>query len=190
MLIGPRLYNSRCLSRFRYAQIGAVVLTVGICGYVAITTLSEVRDVWQARQSLARDIAETKTLKREAAHLRKTQAVRPPIRAGGVDSFAVTLAGWARQRGVTVESMAPEGSAAVTEIKVGESNLGTWSANKVRIRGQGAFASVMDLLDEFRVPDMPVQLESFVFQSVRNGTGNSVSFDLLLTVYERKSGSI
>ena len=190
MLISPKLYNPRCMSRFRYAQIAAVLIAAVACGYLAVTTFSEIRDVWQAKRSLARDAAETRSLRHEVAHLRKAQAARPPMKAGGVDTFAASFAAWARRRDVTVESMVPEGSPAPTEIKVGESKLGVWNANKVRIRGQGAFAGVMDLLKEFRGPDIPVQLESFVFQSSCSGGATQVSFDLLLTIYEKKSDAI
>lgn len=186
MLISQPIYNPRYISRFRYAQIGAVVLSLAICGYLAVTTLTQIRQAWQARQSLARDIVENRTLRREAARLRKAEASRQPIKSGGVDMFAVTFAAWAREKGVTVESMAPEGSPAATEIKLGESKLGVWNANKVRIRGQGAFAGVMGLLKKLRRPETPVQLESFVFQSSSGETNASVSFDLLLTVYEKK----
>ncbi len=69
---------------------------------------------------------------------------------------------------------------------MGDTKLGMWKANKVRVKGSGGFAQVMDLLDEFLDPGMPVKLEAFGFQS-SGGTCAKVGFDLLLTVYQKES---
>ncbi len=126
---------------------------------------------------------------RDAADLREQHARQAPMRAGGVESFALEFSESAAARDVKIESVTPEGAPAAVEIKVGEAKLGTWNATKVRVQGRGKFASVMDLVGEFGDPNLPVRLESFAFRSSGNADDGAVGFNLLLTVYEQKGGT-
>ena len=84
-----------------------------------------------------------------------------------------------------MESFVPEGAASPTEVSFDGSKLGTWSSSKVRVKGQGDYMRIMGLLDELRVPRLPVQLEAFTLQSAQTGGRSTVNFDLLLTIYEK-----
>ena len=143
------------------------------------------QETWSAEQMLRRQKTEAANLSRQASTEAHLEARLPPPSIGGVDSFAVQLARWAAVRGVRVESFVPEGAPAATEITLDGSKLGVWNASKVRVKGQGDYAQLMSLLDEFRNRRMPIQLNSFALQSAQAGGKGVVSFDLVLTVYEK-----
>ena len=58
----------------------------------------------------------------------------------------------------------------------------------VRVQGRGPFAGLMGLLEEFREPLAPVQLNSIALTSSTSGASTIVSFNLVLTVYEKSGG--
>jgi len=188
-MLNQRLYSADNVERARYVQISVAILAALLCAYMAFSTLTSVREVWAARRMLGGERTKTLQLLREAADLRERRARQAPMRAGGVESFAVEFSRSASAGGVKVESVTPDGVPAATEIKVGDAKLGTWNATRVRVRGRGKFTSVMDLVSKFGDPDMPVRLESFAFRSSGSASDGAVEFSLLLTVYQQKGGT-
>jgi len=184
MLRNPKLYSPENVERARYAQIGVAVLAAAISAYLGFTAFSGVRDVCNARRVLSAARMESGQLSRQAAALKKEEARQSKRSDGGVDAFALQLSRWANERGVTVEAITRQGTPVASDITVDNASLGTWDAVKVRVEGRGDFPQVVALLAKLRRPGMPVQLESFAFQ----GTDTDVvRFDLMLTVYDRKT---
>lgn len=184
-----KLNSPANLETAKYAQIGIAIIAAAACGYMAITAMFGIRDAWSVRRQLGEQRAEVRHLEREVGRLRSRRQAREPSSCGGPEALAVALASWSRDRGITIDSVTPEGLPSPTEIKVGSASLGTWTSSKVRVRGQGKFPMLMQLLGEFREPDLPVQLESFAFESSNGAGSGRVAFDLLLTVYGRKGGT-
>jgi hypothetical protein len=179
------LYEPENIKRVRLAQIAVTVLAITAGGYLAATTLFSMHEVWTAQQSLSAAKTEAAELSREAALERKAEQRRHGPEAGGVDAFAVRLANWAKPRGIRVESYTPEGAPTPTDVTSNDVKLGAWNANKVRIKGSGDYWQLVSLLNEFETTDVPVRLESFVLQSSQQGDLATVTFDLLLTVFEK-----
>ena len=188
-MLNPKLYNPANVERARYAQIGVAILAAALCAYMAFSTLTSVREVWAARGMLHGQKTKSLELLRDAADLREQRARQTPMLSGGIELFAVEFSKIAREKQVTVESVTPEGIPTATEISIGDAKMGTWNATKVRVRGRGAFTSVMDMVGEFGDPDMPVRLESFAFRSSGSTCSGDVDFNLLLTVYEQEGGT-
>ena len=113
------LCNMENVRRARYAQIGATVVAACICGYLAITTLATMQEVWSAQRQLRRGKTDVAGLSRQAANERKLESKRPPPSDGGVDSFAVEISRWASERKIRIESFVPEGSPTPAEITFG-----------------------------------------------------------------------
>jgi len=88
-----------------------------------------------------------------------------------------------------VESISPEGRAAASEVKVENESLGQWKACRVKLRGRGQYNQVMLFLEDLRNPGIPVQVESFDIQAANGGIDGSVTFELLVTVYEAEEKS-
>lgn len=189
MVKNPRLYSPENVEKARYAQIAVTVLAVAVSGYLAFTTLSSIRQVWNAQSVLANERTESAGLSRQVGALKRQEAKQPSRSNGGVDVFALQLSRWAAEQGIKVEAVTPQGAPVANEVTVGNSNLGTWNSVIVRVEGRGDFSRVKDLLNRFRHPGMPVQLEAFAFQSEAGGDSDAISFDLTLTVYERKTGA-
>jgi len=185
----PKLYSPENVERVRYAQIGVGVVTIAICGYLAITTVLSLRQGWGAEQALGQARMEFAALSRQAAVERRQEQLQPHPSGGGVDSFAVQMSAWAKARGIYLESLVPEGTPIPTDIAADGVKLGAWNASKVRIKGSGDFHQTMSLLDEFRDARLPVRLESFALQSLQRPGRSEVSFDLVLTVYEKGKGT-
>lgn len=188
-MLNPEFYCSENVRRIRYAQICVGVLSAVICGYLVVISVLGLRETCNAERLLRREKKESFELLRRAGHLRQQDRQMRPSGADKVDAFAVTFSEWAEYRGLKVESLIPEGSPAPTEVAVGQTKLGVWNANKVRVKGRGPFPRLMELLDEFRAPRVPVQLESFAIRSAVGGDGGNVTFDLLLTIYEKQGGA-
>lgn len=187
MIHYPKLYAPENLERSRYAQIAALVVAVGVCGYMASKTLTEVRDVHRAQQNLSAEMQDARKLSRQSAIEEKREAALPPPSDGGLDIVAVQFSRWARELGVRIGSFTPEGTPTASEIKFGDVKLGNWNSYRVRVAGSGPFPNLMDLLDRFRDPGYPIRLESFSITS--SGDGGEVTFNLVVTVYEKKSGA-
>ena len=179
------LYEPENMKRVRLAQLAVTVLTVAVGGYIAATALFSVHQVWDAQQSLATAKTESAELSRQAAQERRNEMRRVKPEDGGVDAFAVVFAQWAKPRGIRVETFTPEGPPATAAVASDGAKLGVWNASKVRIKGRADYQQLMSLLDEFETTQVPVRLESFVFQSAQQTDKVGVTFDLLLTVYER-----
>ncbi|MCX8052705.1 MAG: hypothetical protein N3B12_02770 [Armatimonadetes bacterium] len=187
-MLPPGIYNRRNVGRIRYAQFAVTTITVLTCGYLVVRSLASLQGTWAAERMLREAKSEAARLSREVAIERRIEAGLPPPGNGGVDSLAVFIARWAAERGVSVESFVPEGTPATAEITIDESTLGVWNSSKVRVKGQGDYAGLMSLLEELRNPPLPVKLDSFAFRSIWDGGRALVSFDLVLTVYEKQAG--
>jgi len=184
MIVNPKLYSPENVERTRFAQIGVTILAVGISAYLGFTAFSGVRDVWTARSVLTAARLESGKLSRQVAAMKRAEAARPKRNDGGVDLLALQLSRWAGEQSVHVESISPQGAPTASDITVDNASLGTWNAVKVRVEGYGDYSGVMGLLGKLRRPGMPVQLESFAFQGA---DGDRIAFDLVLTVYGRKT---
>lgn len=189
MLKNPKLYSPENVDRARYAQIGVLILAVAISGYLVVSTFSGIRQVWNARTLLSSARMESGNLSRQASTLKREEAKQPRRREGGVDVFALQLSRWATEQKVKVEAVTPQGAPVPSDVTVDSASLGTWNAVKVRVEGHGDYSRVIGLLNRFRDPGMPVKLESFSFQSASAGENDAIDFDLMLTVYERKTGT-
>ena len=88
----PSIYNHENVQRLRYAQIGATILAAVICGYLSITTVLSMREIWGTDQLLREGKTEAASLSREAASEQRAESRLPPPSSGGVDSLAVQLA--------------------------------------------------------------------------------------------------
>lgn len=187
MIANPKLYSPENVQRARIAQIAVTVIAAAISGYLGYTAFNGVRDVWSARRVLTAARLESGRLSRQAAAMKRQEAAQPKRNDGGVDLLALQLSRWAAEHNIKVESIAPQGSPAPSDITVDNESLGTWNAVKVRVEGDGDFAGVCGFLGRLRRPEIPVQLESFALQGASDDT-DRISFDLMLTVYARKTG--
>lgn len=179
------LYGPENIRRVKLGQTALVVVTLAVSGYMAVTTLLSLHEVSQARRCLVAAKTESAELSRQAALERKAEAERSGPEPRGVDAFAVRFSNWARPRGIRVDSYTPEGAPAPSEVVSQGVKLGVWNASKVRVKGQGDYWQLISLLREFETTRVPVRLESFEFQSSQRGASADVSFDLLLTVFEK-----
>ncbi len=186
MIRNPKLYSPENVERTRFAQIGVTIIAVAISGYLGYTAFSGVRSVWTARSVLAAARLESGQLSRQASAVERDEAARPKRNDGGVDLLALEMSRWAAEKGVKVESITPQGTPTSSDITIDNASLGAWNAVKVRVEGHGDFSGVCGLLGKLRRPGMPVQLESFAFQGASDDS-DTVSFDLMLTVYGRKT---
>lgn len=179
------LYEPENMQRVKLGQLGVVVLALAIGGYMAAGTVFSLNEVWTAQRSLGAAKTESAELSRDAAKERKAESAYHGPEAAGVDAFAVRFSQWARARAIRVDSYTPEGAPSPSEIVSQDVKLGTWNASKVRIKGHGDYWQLVSLLGEFQTTKAPVRLESFVLQSTQQVGGAGVTFDLLLTVFER-----
>jgi hypothetical protein len=179
------LYEPENMRRVKLAQVAVIVLSVAVGGYIAVSTFLSMHEVWSAQQSLGAAKTESAELSRGVARQIKAEARLSPPETGGGDAFAVRFSQWARPRAIVIDSFTPEGAPIPSEIASGDAKLGSWNANKVRIKGDGDYWQVMSLLHEFEVTRMPVKIESFVLQSSQQAGRGTITFDLLLTVYEK-----
>lgn len=186
MIANVKLYSPENVQRARVAQIAVTILAAAISAYLGFAAFTGVRDVWSARSVLTAARLESARLSRQAAAMKRQEAAQPRRNDGGVDLLALQLSRWAAEHNIKVESIAPQGAPNATDVTIDNESLGTWNAVKVRVEGYGDFAGVCAFLDRFRRPGMPVQLESFALQGPADDT-DRISFDLMLTVYGRKT---
>jgi hypothetical protein len=185
-MLPSSFYRPQNIQRVRYAHIAIAVTAAVFCGYLVVATLVDFHSLWLTEGLLARAKARSATLA-ERAQIGERQAGRLIPSSGGVELFATQVAKWAEARDVRMESLNPEGSPAAVEVKIGGTSLGQWQPNRVSVQGKGEFEQVMGLLEEFRGARMPARLEAFTLQALDSGAHGDVAFQLLLTVYEKKS---
>lgn len=185
-MLPPAFYTSENVKRAKYAQVATAILAGSVCAYLVFTTISGVRDVWNSEFALRRERQATVKLAKDAAKLRRDKCVQAAPSNGGLEHFAVAFSRWASARELEIDSIAPEGAPSLTPITFGNAKLGDWAVSKVRVKGSGPFTQFQSLLNGLSRPGMPVQLESMQIQSTDQSGNGSVSFDLLVTVYERK----
>lgn len=188
-MILPRgkLYNPENVLKARYAQIIISILAIAISGYLGVSTWASMRSELNTRTLTAKEKMESGQLSRQASLLRNELQERPAPNTGGVERFAVRLSKWADARQVKITSLTPEGTPTESDIKVGETSLGKWNTVQVRVEGEGDYTRVISLLDQFRDPGIPVQLNSFILQSATASKNGMVGFELVLTVYGKKT---
>ncbi|MEN6355965.1 MAG: hypothetical protein ABFD83_02645 [Armatimonadota bacterium] len=187
-MISAKFYTLENVDRAGKARIGAGIVALIICGYLIATSALSMREIWSANKALQKEKSAAISTKREADNKHKRDASEPLAGMGGVESFALTFSQWAKLDGASVESIVPEGPPAASQITLGNVKLGNWNASKVRVQGSGEFTSLTCLLDRLKNPGMPVQLESFSIETSDSRTGK-VSFNLVLTVYEKANAS-
>ncbi len=187
-MLPSHVYRVENIPRVRYARIAAAILATLVCAYCAYHVLSEVTSVWTARRTLAQENKKWRSLADEAKLLSHANRADTLVR-GGIDSFAAQVAARASAESIVVESISPEGRAAASEVKVENESLGQWKACRVKLRGRGQYNQVMLFLEDLRNPGIPVQVESFDIQAANGGIDGSVTFELLVTVYESEEKS-
>ena len=181
----PKLYSPENVEKARYAQIVVTILAVAISGYLGLSTFLGIRQVWNTQRMLVSTRHESTNLSRKAAALTRKVAKMPRSSDGGIDTFALQLSRWATEQGIDVESVTPQGAPIANDVMIGKENLGTWNMVKVRVAGNGDYARVISLMNRFRNPGLPVQLDSFSFRG--KSESDTINFDLTLTVYARQS---
>ncbi len=188
-MLQPKFYTLENVERARYAQYAMTALTILVCGYLIITTSLGTREVWKAESGLRKAKTELANFSRSVSEMKKQEETTKPIYASSIENFAVHISEWARSSGIAIESIIPEGSPVSTNVNIDGANLGCWNANRVRVKGSGDFLPLMIMLDRFHDPGMPVKLESFAFQSNGSSERSAISFDILVTVYEKATGA-
>ena len=185
-MLPPSPSRAENVQRAKYAHIAIAVVAVVFCGYLVLMMMGDLRGLWQAQSAACRLKAESVKMAARAREAKQRQ-FEPTLIGSGVEQFAVQMARWTSARHIRMESLTPEGSPTPVDVKVSNSSLGRWKANKVMVQGSGQFGQVMGLMDELLNPRMPVQLESFSLQAMSGGEDGSVSFQFVLTVYEKES---
>lgn len=183
------LYTPENVERAKYAQAVVAAVAVALCLFVLVTTVLGVQRVRNTEAAVREAVSHSRTLSRTSAALKDRAARQARMGRGGVDCFALQLSKWSREDRVEVESLSPEGAPASMDVRVGEITLGKWNVHKVRVAGRGEFTRVMSLLGRFRDPCMPVQMEAVQVTAVDSGISGIVTFNVLCTVYEKKSES-
>lgn len=185
-MLSPKIYTLENVGRIKYAQMVVIGISAVICGYLMLTSVLSMREIWTAGRSLHREQKEYTRITREMKRLNQVETTMQPLTSGGVELFAVQFSQLAGSRGLKVESLVPEGAPTATDITVNNEKLGSWNASKVRVQGYGDFSKLMNLLKELGKPQQPAKLESIALQSSESSNG-TVRFDIVLTVYEKKS---
>jgi hypothetical protein len=170
----------------KYVQAVGAGLALVLCVYLGVQCGVAVANVSAAKRLLRKTKTEAANLARQFDRERDVEARQKPPPRGGVDFFAVKFDEWAQQERVRIESFVPEGAPTVNEIESDGVKLGTWNAFKVRAKGTGQYEAVIRLLNRFRHSDLPVRLDSFALYGNSDTGGLSISFDVVITVYEKK----
>jgi hypothetical protein len=184
------LYSPENVHKSRYAHIGVALLAVVICGYVVLAMTFDLRGLQQSETSLGRLKAEATELARQSRDSMRGKSVMMVTRDGGVELFAMHLANWASARGVKIESLTPEGASSTVDVKNQDVSIGQWTSQSLRVQGCGQFEHVMELLEQLKDPLVPAEMQSFSLQALNNGMDGSVTFQILMTVYEKKRGVV
>lgn len=181
--------SSDNVRRARQYRIAAIVLTGAVSACIAFSTIAEAR-------GLLRSMASLRVLRAEKARMSgqvKTSELRASsfrsIGNGGVDAFAVQFTGWARTRGVRIDSLNPAGANTALDTAKTDKSLGRWTSEKVKIEGAGSFEKVLGLMEALGSPSMPVQLQSYSMVAIDNGKSGDVAFTLEVNVF-KENGSV
>ncbi len=177
-------YSVENIELMKRLLIATIVLSVCVSGILLAGTIRTLRELRMTKQSLINGRAELSEIKvqmlKENEH-NYTQWSK----TGVLDSFAVTMSGWAKAGSINLTTLAPEGDPVSTDIEMSGEKLGTWNASRIKVKGTAPYSNVMAFLEDFRSVNAPVRLESFSIDSVDTGCGE-VSFELVVTVYEKQ----
>lgn len=182
-----KFYTPENVERAKYLQMAVGAVAIAVCLFMLISAVLGVQRVKSDEMALQKAVSQSRTQSCAASTLRRQALRQAALSGGGVDTFALQLSRWAKETDVDVESLSPEGTPGVMDIKMGATELGQWNVHKVRLNGRGDFLHVMALLNKLRDPHLPVQLDSVLLQGVDAGLTGVVSFNVLCTVYEKKS---
>ena len=173
--------------RSKRAFIVIAILAVIICAVQLVGVIRELRSVNEARKSLSISSGDLDRITRQLPDMRRL-AVAGRASSGGLDLFATTLSESAKSLGVSITALLPEGSPSASDIVVSDTKLGTWNATRLRVKGMAPFTNAMAFLDTFRGLMEPVRIDCYTVESNDTGHGE-VSFELVLTVYEKRNGA-
>lgn len=179
-------HNPESMARAKNVLFAVIILGVVFGGFMLTSSLIGLRSVREAKLSLKNSKLQFAELSRQSVQMRR-EDLHKHKSSSGLETFALTLSKWADARNVQITSLMPEGTPLETDVEVDGAKLGTWNAGKVRVKGNAAFPNAMGLLSEFHKTDLPIQLDSFSMTSV-DSKASMVSFELVLTVYEKKAG--
>jgi len=186
-MLPPSFYCKENVLRARYVHLSVAVTAAACCCSLIVATTADLRCLRQAEDALEHARQRSARLGEEATRAeRRVPAFS--VLPEGIEPLAVQMANWARASGLRVEGLSPEGSSAVSEVKLEDASLGQWKVDKVSVRMSGNFEQAMDVLHKLCYVQMPVQLESFSLQAPSSAADGSITIQLLLTVYEKKRG--
>lgn len=177
------------LNRIKSIYGCAVLAAVALGGYMAFTGAARFSQAVLVERAVDARKAESVLLLAQVKHALSPGTGLPKRGSAGVEAFAVQMAAWASAHNVSVESLSPEGVEGTQAVDFENTTLGQWATNKVSVRVGGQFDQVMNVLGELCTYTAPVRLESFSLQSVDGGATGVVEFQIMVTVYRRKSGA-
>lgn len=185
-MLRSSLYSVENLGRARYAQIGVIVVAAIACVYFGSAIVGQLNALACSKSALQHFQEESARLSKEASSVATTRLAHSSSGRGGIGPFAVSLASSARAHGIALDSLTPQTTEELKETEIDGISLGRWASSEVRVVGHGKFEGLLDFLDSFRSPRMPMELKSFALQSSGDKSG-SVGFEIILTVYEGES---
>jgi hypothetical protein len=169
--------------------LGCVVAaTIVLGGYAVLSGGAALKQAWTSERALRDRKAESMKLSAEAKRLRGWELLDTGRRPTGVEAFAVQMVSWAKERGVRIESLSPEGVETSETVVFENAPIGQWTIEQVSVRGQGQFERVMDVMEELCADTSPVSVKSFSLQALDGGRTGAVEFQVTVAVYRRKSG--
>jgi len=183
-MLPSSFYRIKNVYRLRHAFIATVVVVPLACACLTTATILHAQRLWKTQKSL-RDLQNESAKPARPAHASPDAGV---LLTGGMDAFAVSLAEWADERAVRVESIAPEGLQQEIEVTIEGTSLGKWKADQIAVQGRGRYEDVMSLIRRLRNSRMPVGLNSFSIDAFGDGSDGVVQFILQLTVHEPARG--
>jgi hypothetical protein len=182
------LYRSENMQKMKYAHIGVIVVSVALCAYFLLMLVPDATSLAHAQNKLHDLKGNLVSLNEDARKAREAETRTPAI-DGGLDAFVSQVAGWAKARGVSIASVSPDGTPLIVDAVSGGKPIGRWTANSVAVVGHGQFEQVMDLLNQFLITRMPVQLRSCTVQASEGGASGDVSFQFVFAVYEESKSN-
>ncbi|MCX6345342.1 MAG: hypothetical protein NT018_09765 [Armatimonadetes bacterium] len=177
-------HNMNNVGRMKHVAYAVVLLGMVISGILAVNALIGLREVLDcelAQQARRTELSQLSLQLVQMQRLPSNERLSP----GGLEVFAVTLFDWAKARNVNVSSIVPEGVPVSTEVEISGTRIGKWKACLVRVKGEAHYANAMNLIAQLRNIPTPVEVASCSLKST-DAMNGEISFDLVLTVYEKQ----
>ena len=176
----PNIYRVEYVGRARYVVVATIVIAVLACAYTLATTTVAAGNLRRAENTLSEMRAERSRL---AADTRSEQYRTLRLASGSVEALAVRFSTLASAGNLRIESLTPQAGTSPVNISFDGKSLGKWKPIRIKLRGTGDFRGVMAMIGKFRGSRVPASLNSVSMQNL--GDDGAVTFELLLTTYER-----